>query len=223
MGTVPNQRITGDERINDSCPPECRQNWQRASDPVVHVDHCPSRINDSIIDDAVQALSHFLPENRKQATALLFCWKGRTELTAVDAVAVLDRLFPGEEPAAVERRSPAERLLDEAVARWTAEQQEWLARISDCPEWCTLTHDLADDLRDGMALHLSADHTDGTVRKLLDAHQLEVQVARTDILSEGRAGTPNLYVRCEVELTTWEQAAELARTILDGFGYLKDA
>jgi hypothetical protein len=26
-----------------------------------------------------------------------------------------------------------------------------------------------------------------------------------------------------VELTTWEQAAELARTILDGFGYLEGA
>lgn len=24
-----------------ACPPECAQNWQRASDPLKHVDHCP--------------------------------------------------------------------------------------------------------------------------------------------------------------------------------------
>jgi len=28
------------------CPPECGQNWQRASDPIEHVEHCPQRQND---------------------------------------------------------------------------------------------------------------------------------------------------------------------------------
>jgi hypothetical protein len=97
------------------------------------------------------------------------------------------------------------------------------SRPAYCPDWCTLTHDQDDDERDGLALHMGADHTDATVRRLLDAHHLELQVARTDDVDEGTLGKPNLYVRVEVELTTWEQAAELARTILDSFGYLHGA
>jgi hypothetical protein len=93
---------------------------------------------------------------------------------------------------------------------------------ADCPDWCTIDH-RDDDVRDDLILHQGSDHTDGTVRKLLDAHQLSVRVARTDDLAAGQAGTPTLTVHLDVELTTWEQAAELARTILDGFGYLAGA
>jgi hypothetical protein len=92
----------------------------------------------------------------------------------------------------------------------------------DCPDWCTDDH-RADDERDDLITHMGDDHTDGTVRSLLDGHRLDIRVARTDCPSEGTVGVPSLYVRCEVELTTWEQAAELARAILDGFGYLKGA
>jgi hypothetical protein len=89
----------------------------------------------------------------------------------------------------------------------------------DCPEWCTTDHG-DDDVRDDLVLHQGDDHTDGVVRKLLDAHQLDLRVSRTDNLTDGTVGTPALYVRVEAELTTWEQAAELARAILDGFGYV---
>jgi hypothetical protein len=116
--------------------------------------------------------------------------------------------------------SPAERLLDETAARWRREHKEWLAKVSGCPAWCTLTHDPADDIRDDMALHMGVDRADDMVRELLDEHRVEVRVARLDCLSEGKLGTPNLFVRVEAELTTWEQAAELARLILDGFGYV---
>ena len=30
-----------DTQTRPQCPPECRQNWTRASDPLKHVDHCP--------------------------------------------------------------------------------------------------------------------------------------------------------------------------------------
>lgn len=29
------------EQRSDRCPPECGQNWTRASDPFQHVSHCP--------------------------------------------------------------------------------------------------------------------------------------------------------------------------------------
>lgn len=121
------------------------------------------------------------------------------------------------------RASRADRLIDDRVARWNREHLKWRGDVLGCPEWCTTSHTV-DEFEDQQLIsHLGADYADGTVRKLLDAHALSVQVARTDDLSEGTTGTPNLYVRCELELTSWEQAAELARTILDGFGYLKDA
>jgi hypothetical protein len=120
-------------------------------------------------------------------------------------------------------RSLAEQFLEETAARWEREREALLARVSGCPAWCTLTHDPEDDIRDDMALHMGDDHTDDTVRKLLDAHTLEVRVARLDVLSEGRTGTPNLHVRVDAELTTWQQAAELARTILDAFDYVPDS
>jgi hypothetical protein len=89
----------------------------------------------------------------------------------------------------------------------------------DCPEWCTFDHG-DDDVRDDLVLHQGDDHTDGVARKLLDAHQLDLRVSRTDNLTDDTVGRSALYVRVEAELTTWEQAAELARTILDGFGYV---
>jgi hypothetical protein len=93
----------------------------------------------------------------------------------------------------------------------------------DCPEWCIVDHD-ADDPRDDIVLHAGDDHTESTVRKLLDAHQLDIRVvSTTNTLPTEPATAPTLHVRVDAELTTWEQAAELARTILDAFGYLKGA
>jgi hypothetical protein len=111
-----------------------------------------------------------------------------------------------------------------------AEVAKLREQLLACPDWCTDDHandDPADPVMN-LILHMGDDHTDGTVRKLLDVWpdsgtKLDIRTARTDCPQEGTVGTPNLYVRCEVELTTWEQAAELARTILDGFGYLKGA
>jgi hypothetical protein len=96
-----------------------------------------------------------------------------------------------------------------------------------CPEWCTIEH-AEDDDRDDLALHMGDDHTDGYARRLLNVHEdygskLLVRVARTDDLGEGTTGVPALLVTADLELTTWEQAGELARTILDGFGYLEGA
>jgi hypothetical protein len=93
------------------------------------------------------------------------------------------------------------------------------------PDWCTVDH-AADDERDDLVLHQGDDHTDGTVRRLLGVGSgsvLDIRVSRTDCPSEGRTGLPTLTIRADLELTTWEQAAELARAILDGFGYLPGA
>lgn len=150
--------------------------------------------NDSIVAAAILALDAFVIDNRDQAALLLASWTRRDELDADAVKTVLDFVV-----------SPA---LDRAT------------RLR-CPEWCTFDH-RADDVRDDLISHMSDDHTDGSVRELLDA-RVDVRVARTDNLWEGTVGVPNLYVRVEAELTTWEQAAELARTILDGFGYLAGA
>jgi hypothetical protein len=122
-----------------------------------------------------------------------------------------------------DQRTPAQRFLDETAERWEQERRELIAKIAECPAWCALTHNPADDARDDMALHMSVNHVDDTVRKVLAPHHLEVQVSRLDCPSTGAAGVPNLYVWCELELTTLEQATELARTIVDGFGHLEDA
>jgi hypothetical protein len=82
-----------------------------------------------------------------------------------------------------------------------------------CPEWCVTDHagdDPADPV-DNLILHQAAEHFPG------------VCVSRTDCPSEGRIGTPCLYVRVELELETWEQAAGFAHAVLDGFGYLAGA
>ncbi|MBU2662855.1 hypothetical protein KOI35_04975 [Actinoplanes bogorensis] len=103
-------------------------------------------------------------------------------------------------------------------------------RPESCPDWCIEDHGTDDpsDPFNGLVLHMGGDHTDSHVRKMLDLHpgggtNLDLRVTRTDNRDEGTVGVPNLYVRIELELTTWEQAAELARTILDGFGYLDGA
>lgn len=95
-------------------------------------------------------------------------------------------------------------------------------RRDDCPDWCLFDH-TTDGVADDLVLHLGDDHTDGTVRDLLNVHsgsKLDIRVGRTDCPPEGRTGTAALLIQADLELTTWEQAAELARTILDGFGYL---
>lgn len=204
--------------------------------------------NAVLVAAAITALTPFHPRDREQVADMLLFWIRRHELTETDIVAIQDRMFPasteyGDGYAAgyldaidavkrmrdEQRRpalspTPARQFLDETAARWEREHQEWLAKANACPAWCTLTHDPEDDARDGMALHMGYDHTDDTVRKLLDAHTLEVRVARLDILTEDlageRTGTPNLHVRIDAELTTWQQAAELARTILDAFDYV---
>lgn len=99
---------------------------------------------------------------------------------------------------------------------------EGVQSVESCPEWCTIDHS-TDDERDDLVLHTGDDHTDGTVRRLLDASKLHIHVARTDSLTESRRGAPALLVHADVELTTWQQAAELARSILDGFSYLQGA
>jgi hypothetical protein len=97
------------------------------------------------------------------------------------------------------------------------------ASPADCPEWCVVDH-AEDDPRDDIVLHTGDDHTDGTVRKLLDAQRLDIRVtSTTSTLPDEPDTTPTLNVRVDVELKTWEQAAELARAILDGFGYLMGA
>lgn len=113
----------------------------------------------NIVEDAIRALSAFVPDNREQATELLFSWKRRDELQATDAVAILDRLFPeAESPDVIEvadghlvhgccgkvddaghrnfcefygTRSPSEQLLDETAARWDAERQQFAARMDE--------------------------------------------------------------------------------------------
>lgn len=91
-----------------------------------------------------------------------------------------------------------------------------------CPDWCIEDH-REDDPRDDIVLHRGGDHTDSTVRRLLAATQLDIRIVSTTNVLPTEPGTaPTLNVRVDAELTTWEQAAELARTILDAFGYLGD-
>lgn len=146
-----------------------------------------------IVDAAVTALALFHPTDPEQAVNMLTFWARRGELTDADIVEIQDRMFP-----------------------------------DDCPDWCTFDHtgdDPADPI-ENLILHMGDDHTDGSVRKMLDVHEgskLDIRVARTDCPSEGTVGKPALMIRADLELTTWEQAGELARTILDAFGYLLGA
>lgn len=205
-----------------------------------------SRINDSIVETAVTALAPFHPQSREQVADMLLFWVRRHELNPYLVEEIQNRLFPEVTPddsteygrgyadgylagiAAVKVETPTtpvEQLIDETVERWRLEDQEMMRRVArpdDCPDWCVIDH-IHDDERDDLVLHQADDHTDGTVRKLLDDQDLDIRVTRTDCTSEGRTGTPTLRVTTEIELTTWEQAAELARTILDGFGYLAGA
>lgn len=175
------------------------------------------QINDSIVEAAITALAPFHPESAQQAADMLLFWARRAELTAADITEVGERLFPSTRPA--DDGGFAERFLEERRA-----YAEDLAarRRDDCPDWCTYDHRTDDGLVDDV-LHTGDDHTDGSVRKLLDPHRLDLRVARVDQPAGRTVGKPILYVQAELELTTWEQAAELARTILDSFGYLKGA
>jgi hypothetical protein len=200
-----------------------------------------------LVQSALSALRHLQPADPATAAAILNLWAhvaeidvdqvvnyyftgGRTDVTVVAGGRLVSHCCGriDDEPHRsfcehyVAGDGYAEGYLDalDAVKKIRDERRR-AAETPECPEWCTLTHDPDDDACADLALHMGDDHTDTTVRKLLDGHHLEVQVTRTDSLSEGKAGTPNLYVRCELELRTWEQAAELARTILDGFGYLE--
>lgn len=88
-----------------------------------------------------------------------------------------------------------------------------------CPDWC-----VADHVRDRAAYEGEGT---GEVMDLV-THEAApmpfgLYVSRTDCPNEGRVGEPVLRVVLEVELKTWEEAAGLARAILDGFGYLQGA
>jgi hypothetical protein len=133
----------------------------------------------------------------------------------VDTVVAVARLAAGRTNLTDEQRTSILAALD-----WAAKSPA--SRRADCPDWCVIDH-IHDDERDDLVLHQGEDYTDGTVRTLLGGHEFDVCIARTDSLTEGRIGTPALRITAEVELTTWEQAAQLARTILDAFGRLQGA
>lgn len=86
-------------------------------------------------------------------------------------------------------------------------------KLLNCPEWCVSEHagDNPADPVENIMLHFSGERFQG------------VEVFRTDVPQEGTIGTPALRVAVDLELTTWQQAAELAHAILDGFGYLEGA
>jgi hypothetical protein len=181
------------------------------------VSHCCGRVDD---DPHRSFCEHYRPADADERLASNTDFRDGYVDGYLDAIKAARGMRDEQRLAAL---SPAERFLDETAARWERERQEWLAKISGCPAWCTLTHDPEDDARDGMALHMDDDHTDETVRKLIDARALEVRVTRLDVLSEGRIGTPALFVRVDAELTTWRQAAELTRIILDAFDHVPDS
>jgi hypothetical protein len=176
-----------------------------------------------LTQSALSALRHLQPADRTAAAAILSMWAHRDE---IDIQRVVDYYFaggPSTNASPDDSTEYGKGYADGYVAAVTAvkairEEQ----RQCVCPDWCVLDH-AQDDRRDDLVLHQGDDHTDGTVRKLLDPDRLDIRVSRTDCPAEGMLGTAALYVTTEVELTTWEQAAELARTILDGFGYLKGA
>jgi hypothetical protein len=181
------------------------------------------QINDSIVDQAVTALAPFHPESREQAADMLLFWIRRAELTEQDITAVQDRLFPPAKDQQAEASGDygdgyTTGYLDaiSATVRLRADNAK-LARLREqllaCPDWCTLDHsddDPADPIYN-LILHTS------------DAHACGLRVSRTDCPQEGRIGTPSLAGRIDVELTSWQEAAELAHAILDGFGYLEGA
>lgn len=130
-----------------------------------------------------------------------------------DTALAMANLAAGRDDLTAEQRTVILAALDAAMSP--------AAKPADCPDWCVIDH-IHDDERDDLVLHQGDDHIDSTGWKLL-GEDLSIRVSRTDSTAENTTGTPVLYVAAELELTTWEQAAELARAILDGFGYLKGA
>lgn len=175
-----------------------------------------------LVQSALSALRHLQPVDRATAVAILNLWAHAAE---IDVDQVVNYYFTGgrtDVTVAAGGRLVSHccgRVVDEPHRNFCEHSHPGVAAL-DCPEWCVIDH-TEDDARDDMVLHQGADHVDGAVRKLLDAHQLDVRVSRTDVPADGTIGTAALYVRAEVELTTWQQAAELSRVILDSFGYLE--
>lgn len=174
-----------------------------------------------LVQSALSALRHLQPTDRVTAVAILNLW---AHVAEIDVDQVVTYYFTGGRTdvtvvADGHLVSHCCGRIDDDPHRNFCENYLPAGGL-DCPEWCTVDHS-EDDNRDDLVLHQGADHVDGSVRKLLDPHQLDVRVSRTDLPSEGTAGTAALYVRAEVEITTWQQAAELARVILDSFGYLE--
>lgn len=177
-----------------------------------------------LVQSALSALRHLRPTDRAAALAILNLW---AHVAEIDVDQVVDYYFTGGRTdvtvvAGGRLVSHCCGRIDDEPHRNFCEHYRPAAAALDCPEWCVVDHS-TDDVRDDLVLHHGDDHIDGTVRKLFGNGNLGVYVARTDSLTERTTGTPALLVRADVELTTWEQAAELARTILDGFGYLGGA
>jgi hypothetical protein len=174
-----------------------------------------------LVQSALSALRHLQPTDRATAVAILNLW---AHVAEIDVDQVVNYYFTGNRTdvtvvADGHLVSHCCGRVDDEPHRNFCEHYRPAAGAPECPDWCVEDHS-TDDARDDLVLHMGDDHTDGSVRKLLDAHALDVRVARTDDLTARTAGIPSLMVRLDAELTTWEQAGGLVRTILDGFGYL---
>lgn len=78
-------------------------------------------------------------------------------------------------------------------------------RLLRCPDWCVTehTHDLRNPV-DNLVLHEAPPLATG------------IRICRTDCPDEGRVGEPVLYVAVELELGTYQEAAEFAAAVLNG-------
>lgn len=86
------------------------------------------------------------------------------------------------------------------------------ARTGLCPDWCVTDHS-----------EHPLTETDNLITHQAMPHAFGMIVTRTDCPDEGTVGVPALRVALDLELATWEQAADLARSVLDAFGYLDGA
>lgn len=179
MDTVPNSDTA-------QCPPECAQNWTRASDPLKHVDHCPvgnQPVNEQIVWDAQVALANFHPETPEQVVDMLLFWRRRSELTPADIAEVCERMFP----------KPLERM--------------------ECPAWCETDHtrgryntieNLCEHTKD--VLVVSDDE---------DRVKLQVYIAAVDDLTERYRHPAGVMVQADEPLSQ-DQVIDLIGALTEG-------